>query len=273
MLSVGSNELISLITSFIWPLTRILGMIAITPPFGNNTVPVQIKIALGVMIALIVAPTIPVHPDVDPVSLTGMVILAQQLVIGLGMGFVIRIVFAAVEVAGEVSGLTMGLGFATFFDPLSQGRSSAIAQFLVLLTTLIFLTSNAHLALLSALIESFKTIPISTTLQSGFNVHKLVIWGEQIFITGLRLALPIVAALLVINVALGILTRAAPQLNLFGIGFPITIAVGFLMVGLILPYLLLPIENLFQQGLETIQSLGAPAASTSTPQLQPPSSK
>jgi flagellar biosynthetic protein FliR len=142
----------------------------------------------------------------------------------------------------------------------------------VLLTTLIFLTSNAHLALLSALIESFKTIPISTTLQSGFNVHKLVIWGEQIFITGLRLALPIVAALLVINVALGILTRAAPQLNLFGIGFPITIGVGFLMVGLILPYLLLPIENLFQQGLETIQSLGAPAA-TSTPQLKPPSSK
>jgi flagellar biosynthetic protein FliR len=129
MLSVGSNELIALITSFIWPLTRILGMIAITPPFGNNTVPVQIKIALGVMIALIVAPTIPVHPDVDPVSLTGMVILAQQLVIGLGMGFVIRIVFAAVEMAGEVSGLTMGLGFATFFDPLSQGALLPLRNF------------------------------------------------------------------------------------------------------------------------------------------------
>ncbi|MFZ6658646.1 flagellar biosynthetic protein FliR [Undibacterium sp. TJN19] len=267
MISISSNELIALINSFIWPLTRILGLIAVAPPFGNNTVPVQIKIALGVMLALIVAPTLPVISDLDPVSFNGILVLAQQLIIGLGMGFVMRVLFSSIEMAGEVAGLTMGLGFATFFDPQTQGRSSAIAQFLVLTATLILLTLNVHLSMLATLVESFQTIPISTSFHSGFNYQKMVIWGEQIFSVGMRLSLPIVAALLVTNVALGILTRAAPQLNLFGIGFPITIGVGFLMLALILPYLLLPLENLFQQGIETMQSLGLPATA---PPSQPP---
>lgn len=258
MVSVSGHELIALINAFIWPLTRILGLIAVAPPFGNNAVPVQIKVMLGIMLALIVAPTVDA-PAADPVSLAGIMILAQQLVIGLAMGFIMRMVFASIEMAGEVSGLTMGLGFATFFDPHTQGRSSAIAQFLVLLATLIFLTANVHLSLLAALVDSFKTIPVSTTLTAGFSVQKLAVWGEQIFSTGMRLSLPIVAALLITNVALGILTRAAPQLNLFGIGFPITIGVGFLMLGTILPYLLQPIEQLFQHGIEAIQALGLPS--------------
>lgn len=259
MISFSSNELIALINSFIWPLTRILGLIAVAPPFGNNTVPVQIKISLGVVLALIVTPTLPTISNLDPISLNGILVLAQQLIIGVGMGFVMRVVFSSIELAGEVSGLTMGLGFATFFDPQTQGRSSAIAQFLVLTSTLLMLTMNVHLTMLAALVESFHTIPIATTYQSGLNYQKLAIWGEQIFSVGMHLSLPIVAALLVTNVALGILTRAAPQLNLFGIGFPITIGVGFLMVALIMPYLLLPIQNLFQSAIEMMQSLGQTA--------------
>ncbi|PXX46728.1 flagellar biosynthetic protein FliR [Undibacterium pigrum] len=259
MISFSSNELIALINSFIWPLTRILGLIAVAPPFGNNTVPVQIKISLGVVLALIVTPTLPTISNLDPISLNGILVLAQQLIIGVGMGFVMRVVFSSIELAGEVSGLTMGLGFATFFDPQTQGRSSAIAQFLVLTSTLLMLTMNVHLTMLAALVESFHTIPIATTYQSGLNYQKLAIWGEQIFSVGMHLSLPIVAALLVANVALGILTRAAPQLNLFGIGFPITIGVGFLMVALIMPYLLLPIQNLFQSAIEMMQSLGQTA--------------
>lgn len=273
MISFSSNELIALLNSFIWPLTRILGMIAIAPPFGNNTIPVQIKLALGIVLALIVAPTLPAVPALDPVSLNGMLVLSQQLIIGMAMGFVMRVVFSAIEMAGEVAGLTMGLGFATFFDPQTQGRSSAIAQFLVLTATLLMLTANVHLSMLATLVESFQTIPISTTFQTGLNYQKMALWGEQIFSVGMRLSLPIVAALLVTNVALGILTRAAPQLNLFGIGFPITIGVGFLMLALILPYLLLPLENLFQQGIEAMQAVGQSSPpikpSTLPPALQP----
>jgi len=267
MITFGSHELIGMLMSFIWPLTRILGLIAIAPPFGNNTVPLQVKIIFGIVIALIVAPTIPDPPHADPISLSGIMIMAQQLVIGLGMGFIMRLVFAGIEMAGEISGMTMGLGFASFFDPQTEGQTSAISQFLVLVATLLFFTMNMHLALLSVLIDSFKTIPLSMSLKEGFDIHRLIIWGEQIFIAGMRLSLPIVAALLLTNVSMGILTRAAPQLNLFGIGFPITISVGFLMLGMALPYLELPISNFFQQGIDAIQNLTHPSPSTpvSTP--------
>ena len=256
MISFSGNELIAMIASFIWPLTRILGLIAIAPPFGNNSVPVQVKLMLGVMLALIVSPGIPLATQADPLSLTGLMILMQQMVIGMAMGFMVRIVFSGIEMAGEVIGLTMGLGFASFFDPQTQGRTSAISQFLVLVATLLFLNLNVHLSVFSALIESFKTIPISTSLTMGFSFQKLALWGEQIFIISMRLSLPIVAALLIANIALGILTRAAPQLNLFGIGFPITIGVGFLMLSMTLPYMLLPLENAFQSGIDAILSLG-----------------
>jgi flagellar biosynthetic protein FliR len=256
MVVISSNELISLLLGFIYPLTRILGLIAIAPPFGNSGVPVQVKLLLGMLLAFIVAPSIPPINNIDPISISGIMILMQQLVIGLAMGFMIRVVFAGIEMAGETIGLTMGLGFATFFDPQTKGRSSAISQFLVIITTLLFLSMNVHLALFETLINSFKTIPISTTLTMGFSFMKLAIWGEEIFKIGVMLSLPIVAALLITNIALGILTRAAPQLNLFGIGFPITIGVGFLMLYLLLPHLMGPIETIFQHGINSIITLG-----------------
>ena len=258
MVSFSGNDLIALIASFIWPLTRILGVIVIAPPFGNNSVPVQVKLILGVMIALIVTPIIPPLKNVDMISLTGIMILTQQFVIGSAMGFMMRVTFAGIEMAGEVIGLTMGLGFATFFNPQTQGRSSAISQFMVLLATLLFLTLNVHLSLIATLVDSFKTIPISTSLTMGFSFQRLALWGAEIFSIGMRLSLPIVAALLITNIALGILTRAAPQLNLFGIGFPITIGVGFLMLSMVLPYWVTPFENSFQKAIEAILSLGTP---------------
>jgi flagellar biosynthetic protein FliR len=165
----------------------------------------------------------------------------------------------------------MGLGFATFFDPMSSGRSSAVSQFLALIATMAFLATNAHLALLSALAESFVTMPVSATPMSAGAPLELARWGARIFSAGLQLSLPIVAALLITNVALGILTRAAPQLNIFGIGFPVTLGVGLLVLSLSLPYLGAPIVNLFNQGIEAVRSLpraGAartPAAPRTTP--------
>ena len=207
------------------------------------------------MISLIIAPSVPALASTDPMSLIGMLILAQQFVIGAAMGFTMRIVFASVEMAGEITGMTMGLGFATFFDPMSQGRSSAISQLLALLMLMIYLATNLHLALLSILAESFSTVPISATPVGGEMFRNLVEWGGHIFSAGVQLALPLIAALLITNMALGILTRAAPQLNLFGIGFPITIGVGFLMIGLVLPYLVAPLDHLFQQGFGALKQI------------------
>lgn len=250
MITLSTADINLWIAGLLWPLTRILGLIAAAPLFGNGSVPPTVKVALGVLLALIIAPTVPALPGADPLSLAGLLILLQEALVGLAMGFSMRIVFAAVEMAGEIGSLTMGLGFATFFDPNTQGRSSAISQFLALVATMAFLASNTHLVLLAALAESFSSLPVSAQPLYGGGFKQLADWGGKIFSTGVQLSLPIVAALLITNVALGILTRAAPALNLFGIGFPITLGVGLLVLAMSLPYLATPLQQLFLDGME-----------------------
>jgi flagellar biosynthetic protein FliR len=276
MITLSTADINTWIAALLWPLTRILGLIAASPLFGNTSVPVSVKVMLGVLLASIVAPAIPALPAADPMSLAGLLILVQELLIGLAMGFAMRVVFAAVEMAGEISSLTMGLGFATFFDPATQGRSSAISQFLALVATTAFVAVNAHLVLLSALVESFSTMPVSATPLYGGGFKQLADWGGRIFSTGVQLSLPIVAALLITNVALGILTRAAPQLNLFGIGFPITLGVGLLVIAMSLPYLATPLQNLFLDGIERVRLMprtwsdkGKPATVPVLPRIKP----
>ncbi len=252
MISITSAELQTLIASFLWPLTRIIGVMSVAPLFGNVSVPARVKIGLGILLAMIIAPGVPAVPAMDPMSWAGLLILAQQLVIGLAIGFAMRIVFAGVEMAGEITGMTMGLGFASFFDPQTRGRSSAISQFLALLMLMIYLATNLHLVLLSTMAQSFELLPISSSFVSNAGFLQVASLGGRIFSAGVQLSLPIVAALLITNIALGVLTRAAPQLNIFGIGFPITIGVGFIMIGLVLPYLTNPFIHLIQEGIEAM---------------------
>ena len=268
MLTLTSIEMNTWIASLLWPLTRILGLITASPLFGNASFPRSSKVGLGVLLALIIAPTVPAMPAADPMSMAGLMILVQQLLIGLAMGFSMRIVFAAVEMAGEVASMTMGLGFATVFDPLSRGRSSAVSQFVALISTLAFLSVNGHLMLIEVLAESFISLPISATPMSSGMALELVKWASIIFSTGLQLSLPIVAALLITTVALGILTRAAPQLNIFGIGFPVSLGVGILLLSQTMPYLSGPLQNLYNQGLEASRRIPR-AAFERTPPAAP----
>jgi len=259
MINVTSAQLYIWIASFIWPLTRILGLIAVAPPFGSASVPMLVKVLLGVMISLVIAPGVPIPAALDPMSMTGLMILAQQLVIGAAMGFAVRLVFAAIEMAGELTSNTMGLGFAVFFDPQSQGRSSAISQLFTLLGTLVFLSINGHLILVAVLADSFTTLPITAAPVTAEGFHFLALSSARIFSMGLQLALPMVVALLITNIALGILTRAAPQLNLFGIGFPITMVVGFVLIAICLPYMLTPLQHFLNDTIELVRMLGGMA--------------
>ena len=259
MISISSELMQAWISGLLWPLTRVLGLIAVSPILGHPAIPPTVKLGLGLMFTLIVIPTMPALPVVDLMSLQSLLILLQQLIIGVAMGLTMRIAFAAVELAGQLSGMTMGLGFASFYDPQSQGQSTAISQLFGLLATLLFLAMNGHLLLFSALAESFSTLPIQASETGGFSVIHVCSWGEKIFSAGVQLSLPIVAALLMTNIALGILSRAAPQLNLFGIGFPVTLIVGFLAIAIALPGLATPLTQLFTEALNAIQKIGVPA--------------
>lgn len=266
MITLTSAQLNTWIAAFLWPLTRILGLIAAAPLFGNLSVPATVKVVFGAMLALILSPVVPALPAADPMSLAGLLILLQQLVIGLTMGFAMRVVFSTMEMAGEVVGLTMGFGFATFFDPQTHGRSSAISQFLALLTLMLFLATNVHLLMLSTLADSFVTMPISAAPVTGEGFRQVAEWGGLIFSAGLQLALPMIAVLLITNVALGVLTRASPQLNLFGIGFPITLGAGLVMLALAVPYIATPLGHLLQEGVDFTRQLTTPSSAIAKPQ-------
>ncbi len=262
MVSFSSELLQTWIISLLWPLTRVLGVIATAPVFSDKALPNQVKLGLGVMFTLIIVPTIPPLPQFEIFSFQGLLILVQQLVIGLAIGFSMRLVFAAVSMAGQLIGMSMGLGFATFFDPQSHGQSTAITQFLWMLAMLIFLSLDGHLMVVSAVADSFVTMPVALS-GSGISPMKIVIWGEAIFSTGLLLAMPAVAALLITNMALGILTRTAPTLNLFGIGFPITLTIGFLVLALSLQGMLKPIENMIETGAANMRQIAVQAPKNS----------
>lgn len=254
MISVTSAQLDAWLAALIFPLVRILAMVSTSPVLGNQQVPKRVKIGLSVLLAIIIAPTIPIIPQVAVGSPQGLLIIIQQIIIGVAMGFTMRLIFTAIEMAGELAGLQMGLGFASFYDPVNSSYSPIVARWLGMIAILAFLATNGHLYMLSALAESFATLPIGSSMSSkGF--YSVASWGGSIFAFGLQIALPIVAALLITNIALGILTRAAPQLNLFAVGFPITITVGFVVLALSMPYFIPLFDRLVQEGLSTMTAL------------------
>jgi len=247
MISISTAQWYAWIAAFLWPFLRILGLIVAEPVLGNSNVPPAVKIGLAVLVTLMLAPVLPSMPRVEPASAAGMLIGVNQLLIGLAMGFAVRVAQTAIETAGQLIGLQMGLGFAVFFDPQTSAQTAVVGQYLGLFAILTFLSIDGPALVLAALARSFVVLPItSQTLASG-GFRVLVEWAGEIFRTGLTVALPVVAALLIANAAVGIMTRAAPQLNIFAIGFPITLAIGFLGLWLALPLIGPSIERLFEQ--------------------------
>jgi len=248
MLTVTSAQLNTWLALFIWPFFRILAIIATEPVLGNRSIPATVKIGLAALIAILLAPNLANIPAVEPGSAKGLLIIVQQVVIGLSIGFSMRIVYTSVEMAGHLVGLQMGLGFATFYDPQNSAQLPIMSQFMGLLTVLIFLSMNGHQMVLMALSDSFQVLPILAEPVSSQGWRALVGWGAELFRVGVWLSLPVVATLLITNLSIGVMTRAAPQLNIFAVGFPITLSVGFLVLAISLPYLLPLIGQLLQSG-------------------------
>lgn len=245
MISITSAQLDAWLAAFLLPLARIMGMLASAPFFGNRAQPARIRLVAALVITVALAPALPEPPAIPAGSWIGLMVLAQQIVIGLLLGFTLRIAFAAVDLAGELIGMQIGLSFAVFYDPQHGAQTPVLSEFLGLLTTLIFLAMNGHLLMLQVLAESFRLLPIGTMPLGAGGFAAFLAWSSTLFATGLLLALPLITALLIANLAMGVLARVAPQLNIFAVGFPVTLLAGFVVLMFSIPYFGAAMEKLF----------------------------
>jgi len=216
--------------AYLWPLIRIGACLMVAPIFGARFVPGRYKIILSGAITLLVAPLLPAMPDVSPFSGPGLVITVQQIIIGAAIGFVLQIVFDALAMGGQLLANTMGLSFAFNVDPLRGASAPVVGQFYTLIATLTFLALNGHVAIIQVLVDGFRDLPVGTTGLGTDGYWQIVLWGSTLFRGALMVALPGLTALLVVNLAFGVVSRAAPSLNLFAIGFPVTLVGGLLIV-------------------------------------------
>jgi len=258
MISFTSAQLNAWIAAFIFPLIRILAFVAAAPVFNNAAVPRRVRLILGLALAAAIVPTVPPLPPMEPASGIGLAILAQQILIGLSLAFVMRLIFAGITMAGELMSFQMGLGFATLYDPQNTAQTGVVAEVVTLCATLVFLALNGHLLMIAGLADSFRTIPIATPSVTAGLWLNLAEAGTQIFRIGLLLSLPVVIALVITNLALSILSRAAPQLNLMAVGFPVTLTIGLGILALSLPYMVGPLTRLFDEGFRLTLTVLAP---------------
>ena len=244
-----------------WPVLRISGFVLTAPATSEAVIPRLVKIVLTLALAFLMAPLVQVPADLSIFSAAGMLSAVLELLIGVSIGMVVQLAFEALVFAGQSVSLTMGLGFATLVDPQRGAQTPVLGQMFMIFGTLIYLAINGHLMLLGALAQSFHSLPIGAAPVDKNFLLSVVLWGARVFDAGLLIALPAVIALVIVNLALGVVTRAAPQLNLFGIGFTITLLAGFFVLIAGLDGIMSGISSLIHSALAAVSELvGSPAA-------------
>ncbi|MCQ8128188.1 flagellar biosynthetic protein FliR [Methylomonas rivi] len=242
------DELIAYLASFVWPFMRVSAMFISIPVFSVNSIPARLKVMLSMLITFVIAPTLPEMPAVELFSSAGLAVSVQQLMIGISTGFILQMVFSILLFAGQSIAYSMGLGFASLVDPATGLQTPVIAQLFVIGSSLLFLAVDGHLLLIEMLAQSFHSLPVAADGLEKANLWQIIAWSSRIFADGVLLALPIMATLLFVNISFGIASKAAPQLQLFGIGFPITILLGMLLIWLGLVSMLEGFADKLQDG-------------------------
>lgn len=240
MIAFTEAEVLAWMTPLFWPFLRALALFSSLPVLGTRTVPARVRVGLAAFIALATQASMPPPPLVPLDSPAAFMLVLQQLVVGLALGFAVRIVFAAVEFAGEVIGLQMGLNFAGFFDPVTASQGTATGRFLGTTIAWLFVVGGGHLLVIAVLVQSFEVFPVGPEPFAFLRAAQPQRWGAEVFSLGLWLALPLIAMLLMVNLVLGVISRVAPQINVFSVGFPVTQGVGLLGMLLTLPALQQP---------------------------------
>lgn len=250
MISVTEAQLVAWISPILWPFLRVLAVFTSAPLFSSKAFPLRARIALAFLIAFAAQPSLQGQPVIDITGPEALGAVMQQVGIGLAIGFTVRLVFAAVELAGDVVGFQMGLNFAAFFDPSLNTQSSAVARFFGQMAAFLFIVMNGHLMVLMAVIRSFEAFPVDQNFLHALQKMRLYELGADLFASGLWIALPMVGMLMFVNLALGIVSRVAPQMNIYAIGFPITLTVGLIGITATLPMLDQPLMSLMERTID-----------------------
>jgi flagellar biosynthetic protein FliR len=246
---VTSAQIASWAGFVFWPLVRILALIAAAPVLSHRAFPVRAKVALGVALALVIAPTVAAPPLQQTVDAVFLETLVRNALVGATLGFSVRILFAGVELAGQMIGLQVGLSYGGFFNPEATDTDNPVANFISLMVLLLFIAIDGHLMIIYGLRQSFEVFPIAGGAPRGLAFDALAGLGSQVFAIALSISLPILAVMLLINVVLGVMARVSPQLNLFAVGFPVTLCAGMMVLLLFIPHLEGPIRATLERTL------------------------
>jgi flagellar biosynthetic protein FliR len=253
MVSFSEAQVLAWITPWLWPFFRVMGLFTSAPVLSMKVVPRRVRLALGILIVVCAQPSLPDMPVININSAEALMVIAHEVLIGLTMGFAARVVFAAIEFAGELVGLQMGLNFASFFDPLSGTQVTAVSRFYGTSAAWLFVVMNGHLMLTGAVLGSFKAFPVSAEPLAFINAVQPQVWGAEVFKLGLWVSLPVVSMLILVNMVMGLVARVAPQMNIFSIGFPITLGVGFTGLWLTLPMMQTPLTMALERMMNYFQ--------------------
>ena len=247
MLTFTEAQLMAWLTPVLWPFLRVLGVFTTAPIFSSRAFPIRARIGLAFLISLCAQATLTTQPAIGLNDAAALGTLVQQVGIGMAIGFTVRLVFTAVELAGELVGLQMGLNFASFFDPMANAQVSAVSRFFGNIAVLLFIAINGHLTVLMAVVRSFDTFPIGGSVLQAFARVRVYELGADLFASGLWIALPMVGLLLFVNLTLGVISRVAPQMNIYAIGFPVTLTAGLAGIALVLPMMEQPLLALMER--------------------------
>jgi flagellar biosynthetic protein FliR len=240
VLTFTEADVLAWLTPLLWPFLRVVALFSALPVLAQRTVPARVRIGLAFFVALCAQASLPPVAPIALDSSAAVLAVLQQVLIGVSLGFAVRIVFAAVEFAGELVGLQMGMNFATFFNPMSGGEQTAVSRFYGVTIAWLFIVMGGHLLVVAAVAQSFVAFPAGGDPFAFLRAVEPQRWGAEIFSLGLWIALPLVAMLLFANLVLGVISRVAQQMNVFAIGFPVTLGVGLVGVLVTLPLLETP---------------------------------
>ncbi len=247
------NDILGAFYTLLWPFTRISAALLVAPIFSARSVNLRFRLALVAALTFVVYPLYD-WPIIDVLSGLGLVLLLQQIALGILMGLILQISFGAISAAGDFIAISMGVSFSMMSDPNNGHQTPVLSQLLVLLASLLFLTLGAHLVLIEMLLDSFRLMPIDGVRFDLAMVNDFIQWSGIIFAGGMMIALPVMITLLVTNMAMGVVARAAPTLNIFAVGFPAAMLVGFVTLVILIPSMTSGMEQIWVESYQQLQT-------------------